>query len=986
MPEILQADLSFSLAHPTAALSADEGVRALFGYTAEDFLSGRVTLQELIHADDQDIAEALFSRGTGRSSGSVNLRLRQANGLIRCCKGQFTKVPDPARGSLLLLTLQDAKSLWRSEGDQPLLPNFRAMMENTDDYIYFKDRNHVFTGASQTLVAITNPSEHWTDLLGQTDYDVFPEAYADVYYRLEKQVFAGIPVAHEIQETLDNEGRKGWVDNRKYPIRNERDEIIGLFGIARIITEQKRAEEALRESEEALRESQAIAGLGSYVVELASGTWKASAELRKILGIDLAYGAEVENGLALIHPEDRTWLTDEVRSEVLGAGRPLDRQFRILRQGDQSERWVHALGRVHCDAQQRPLTLRGTIQDITERRHELLAEQRAILSNRLVGIITARDRVIGWANPALEAMLGYAPNELTGASARELYFTEEEFQAMASAYTDIWSSAVVRSQCRFRRKDGQPIWVEVGGAALQERSHESLWVVIDISARKQAEEAVRESEEKFRSFVERSTDVIFSLDANGVFHFASRAWERHFGFPVSDVLGKTFSGFVHPEDIQSCADLLARVLATGLSETSLPFRVRHADGSWRWFVANGTREDLPNGEFRFLGVAHDITEGKIREEEHARFQAQLIQTQKMESLGSLAGGVAHDINNVLGAILGLASAHIGSQPYGSPLHRALDTICKATERGGKMVKGLLSFARQTPAEERVLDVNAIVREQVELLERTTLARVHLRVDLEGNLRPILGDASALTHAVMNLCVNAIDAMPDKGTLTIHTRNVEGDEIEVVVEDTGTGMPRAVLEKCLDPFYTTKEVGKGTGLGLSMVYSTVKAHRGRLQIESEPGHGTRVRLRFPACGEGCRTAELPDPVAEGWAQGPLKVLLVDDDELIQTSMQATLEILGHSVKLAGNGEDALAELAAGYEPDLVILDMNMPGLGGAGTLPRLRALQPGLPVLLTTGRTDQSALDLAAAHPSVSLLPKPFGMRELQKYLEAFGRG
>jgi CheY-like chemotaxis protein/anti-sigma regulatory factor (Ser/Thr protein kinase) len=347
------------------------------------------------------------------------------------------------------------------------------------------------------------------------------------------------------------------------------------------------------------------------------------------------------------------------------------------------------------------------------------------------------------------------------------------------------------------------------------------------------------------------------------------------------------------------------------------------------------------------------------------------------------------MNNVLGAILGLASAHIGTQPYGSPLHQALDTICKATERGGKMVKSLLSFARQSPSENEKLDMNAIVREEVALLERTTLAKVRLNLDLETELRPILGDASALTHAFMNLCVNAVDAMPENGTLTLHTRNVDNDWIEVVVEDNGMGMPKEVLEKAMEPFFTTKETGKGTGLGLSMVFSTVKAHRGQMAIESEPDKGTRVMMRFPACEQEALPQTPAPAVAEDTQtpHGTMKVLLIDDDDLIQSSILAILEVLGHTaVNTAQSGEEALTMLEAGLEADLVILDMNMPGLGGIGTLPRLRMLRPEVPVLLATGRVDQTALTLASAHPGVTLLAKPFGLRELQKHIENIGLG
>jgi CheY-like chemotaxis protein/anti-sigma regulatory factor (Ser/Thr protein kinase) len=274
---------------------------------------------------------------------------------------------------------------------------------------------------------------------------------------------------------------------------------------------------------------------------------------------------------------------------------------------------------------------------------------------------------------------------------------------------------------------------------------------------------------------------------------------------------------------------------------------------------------------------------------------------------------------------------------------------------------------------------------VGLLERTTMSKVHLVMDLEPGLRPILGDASALTHAFMNLCVNAVDAMHEQGTLTLQTRNHGSDWIEVLVVDTGTGMSEEVLERALEPFFTTKDVGKGTGLGLSLVYSTVKAHQGDIQIQSRPGEGTSVRMRFPVCASAGQPAEPGTEAGPASPRRALKVMLVDDDELIQSSMEAVLETLGHTVCMTPSGEAALAAIEAGFSPEVVILDMNMPGLGGSGTLPRLRALLPAVPVLLSTGRTDQSALDLAEAHVDVTLLPKPFDIKGLQEHLNRVAR-
>jgi signal transduction histidine kinase len=409
-----------------------------------------------------------------------------------------------------------------------------------------------------------------------------------------------------------------------------------------------------------------------------------------------------------------------------------------------------------------------------------------------------------------------------------------------------------------------------------------------------------------------------------------------------------------------------------------------ADGSTFWGHLSGRRLENPDGSLRALvGIVTDVTKRREVEEQQQFLQAQLHQAQKMESLGSLAGGMAHDMNNVLGAILGLASAHIEDQPVGSPAQKAFGTIIKAAERGGNMLKSLLSFARQNSAEEKALDLNAILLEEVRLLERTTLSKVRLVLELAPDLRLIQGDAGALTHAFMNLCVNAVDAMPAKGTLTLRTRNLGRSQVEVQVQDTGTGMPQEILEKALDPFFTTKEVGKGTGLGLSLVYSTVKACQGEMELLSEPGQGTCVILRFPASPDASQPSEPSGAYRTMPHLGSLTVLLVDDDELIQNSMQGMLELLGHQSALARNGEEALALLAGGLRPDVVILDMNMPGLGGAGTLPRLRGLLPAVPVLLATGRADQAAQDLVQAHAFVTLLSKPFGMKELQAHLAAF---
>ena len=532
----------------------------------------------------------------------------------------------------------------------------------------------------------------------------------------------------------------------------------------------------------------------------------------------------------------------------------------------------------------------------------------------------------------------------------------------------------------FRPITADRIWLAVNAVPQLNEDGEVCRVIctfVDITERKRAEDAMRAGEERYRNLFNNSDVCMFrtKLDGGEILEFNDKYLQ---------LLGRTNDEFRHKPSLAVWLDpkrreeMVRQLLAEGQVK-NYEFDLVNASGETRHCI---TSVKL----FREVGILEgsilDLTDLKLVEEERAKLKAQLIQSQKMESLGVLAGGVAHDMNNVLGAILGLASAHIKAQTEGTPIHQSLGTICRACERGAKMVKSLLSFAHQSPAVISKIDMNAIIREHVTLLERTTLAKVRLEMNMDADLRPIMGDAGALTHAFMNLCVNAVDAMPENGTLTIHTRNVDNDWIEVVVEDNGTGMPEEVLEKAMDPFFTTKETGKGTGLGLSIVYSTVSAHRGKMAIESEPGNGTRVRLRFPACEKEARAGVPVLVQATPTPRGSMKVLLVDDDDLIRSSVQMILEVLGHTViTTTQSGEEALAMLEAGLEPDLVILDMNMPGLGGVGTLPRLRCLRPKVPVLLATGRADQAAMSLASAHPGVILLPKPFGMRELQNHIE-----
>jgi PAS domain S-box-containing protein len=411
--------------------------------------------------------------------------------------------------------------------------------------------------------------------------------------------------------------------------------------------------------------------------------------------------------------------------------------------------------------------------------------------------------------------------------------------------------------------------------------------------------------------------------------------------------------------------------------------VRPSDGIPRWVHGRGLIHCDADGQpLTMTGVIQDITERRAIEAERLQLEHQLQQSQKLESLGSLAGGVAHDMNNVLGAILSLScTLREGADPFGSEA-RNLDTIISACMRGRSVVKGLLFFARKDLQEEQALDLNDLVREMGQLLGHAMLQRVHLEMDLEEGMGLLRGERGALSHALMNLCVNAMDAMPGGGSIHIHTCSTREGGILLRVQDTGAGMAPEVLAKAMEPFFTTKPQGKGTGLGLAMVYGTMKAHDGTLELLSQVEVGTEAVLFFPPTRVVPRHAQpVPPVVPEQAVQPKLRILLVDDDELIRESVAPMLEMLGHEVLTASGGASALRLLEASGAMDLVILDMNMPGMSGADTLPRVLEICPGMPVVMATGFSDHEIAPLLAGHPEVSILRKPFSMKEFQRKLD-----
>jgi CheY-like chemotaxis protein len=358
--------------------------------------------------------------------------------------------------------------------------------------------------------------------------------------------------------------------------------------------------------------------------------------------------------------------------------------------------------------------------------------------------------------------------------------------------------------------------------------------------------------------------------------------------------------------------------------------------------------------------------------------------QKLESLGSLSAGIAHDINNVLAAIYAVVETQSLKAPQDSDLRSALDLILKATKRGRNLVGGLTAFARKGLLAPEPIDLNELVHQEVELLQRSSLQMVEFSLDLVEPPPFVLAERNRLAAALMNLCVNAIDAMPSGGRLSLRTGRSPGPSVTLTVEDWGFGMSQEVLQRAMDPFFTTKAFGKGTGLGLATTYSMAKSHGGTLLIDSTPGDGTRVTIQLPELS----AAEMAKPIAElpsAQSCDAMSILLVDDDELIRASVPGMVETLGHRVESVASGREALGWLAGHPAVDLIILDQNMPGMHGLETLSLLRLTWPMLPVLMATGNPESISGSILRNDPWVRVISKPFSLGEIENALGGFNR-
>ncbi len=630
----------------------------------------------------------------------------------------------------------------------------------------------------------------------------------------------------------------------------------------------------------------------------------------------------------------------------------------------------------------------SVVRDITDRTRAQLAlsereQEFRQLAEAMPQIVWACDAAglntyfnrhwVDYTGLSLEESLGHGWNKP--------FHPDDQQRALEAWNRAVRGQEAYSLQCRIQRHDGVYRWWLIRAMPLHDASGQVLkWfgTCTDIHEILETKEALRSSQERFHKAF-HSAPMLMALSSvnEGRFVEVNAEFSRITGFSREEVLGRTSVelGYVAPED----RDALLQAIRRDGRVRNYELKTRAKSGREVLWLMSGEILEI-HGQPVLLSMASDITEQQHLAEHRQSLEAQLAHLQRVETIGKLASGVAHDLNNVLAAILGVASVLKMRHPADPLIAKDAELLLRAGGRGKSLVASIRDFSRKELGSFQELHLNDLVRTEADLLEHATLKKVHIETHLDESGPRVLGDASSISNALMNLCVNACDAMQHGGTLSLSTRLLESGFVELVVEDNGEGMSAELLARAAEPFFTTKAAGHGTGLGLSQVFATARAHGGTVELRSEQGRGTRASLLLPQLGPQPRPPLEPtDAVTEKQGRA-LHILVIDDDELALQAATAVLEQFGHRADSFRSASEALKHAETNPSLDAVLLDFNMPGLDGEATLRRLRSILPNLPVIMATGHHDQKIYAQLKQFSATTLLLKPYGINELRAAL------
>jgi PAS domain S-box-containing protein len=736
-------------------------------------------------------------------------------------------------------------------------------------------------------------------------------------------------------------------------------------------------------AEALLRMAERVARIGAWRVELPGFISAWSDEVRAIPEIPQGFVPIADAAMASYAPEDRQAVRAAAKA-CAELGQPFDLEVRVVAAGDQ-QLWLRLIGEAVRDEAGAICRLEGAFQDVTGRRR---AEDEARRLTALVGdtlehisdgfVTLDRQWRFTFLNREAERQTAHSREALIGRVVWDVYP-----QLLGTVFETSYRHAMTqRETAEFEA------WFEPLSSWFNVRAYPAPQGIAvyfhNVTQQRAAREQARVSEERFRLLARATSDAIWDWDLITNATWRNEGFEKLFGQPKEEQPSIVdWSTRIHAEDRVRVTEGIRRAIDAGQEAWSDEYRYFRHDGTVAHVLDRGyIIRDESGTPTRMVGGMTDLTERK-------KLEAQFLRAQRLESIGTLAGGIAHDLNNILSPIL--MAADLLKDDETSPDRLSLiDTIEVSGRRGSDMVRQVLAFARGVEGKRLDVDVRHLINEVRKIMRDTLPKSIDLRVNAPTELWMVNADATQLNQVLMNLCVNARDAMPDGGSLTIEASNILMDEVHtamlgalspgphvrITVTDTGTGMSRETQERIFEPFFTTKEVGRGTGLGLSTVLTIVKSHGGAIDIQSEPGLGTTFKIYLPALSDAKASDQKRESLAPK-GNGEL-VLVVDDEEHIRSLTTKTLQNHGYTAIDAKNGAEAVALYARHRDVKVVLSDMAMPVMDGFAMIAALKTLNPDVRIIAGSGHSTEDVQSRAMRAGAWVFISKPYTVDTLTK--------
>ncbi|MBI9083602.1 MAG: PAS domain S-box protein [Desulfobacterales bacterium] len=760
------------------------------------------------------------------------------------------------------------------------------------------------------------------------------------------------------------------------------------------ITEQRQTEKALLASREQFELAMAANRDGLWDWDLETDEVYYSPGYSAMLGYtknDLP--PHIDSWKKLVHPEDINAAFGANNECIENRCDNFAIEFR-MRAKDGQWHWILGRGMVAARGSDgRALRLVGTHSDITHRKEVENAlrdsedKMRSIIRAAPIGIGVVSRRIFQEVNDRFCKLVGYSKEELIGERARSLYVSDKEYnQAGKEKYRQIEQLGTGTVQTRMRRKDGRILDILLSSSPLNAEDLLAgvTFTALDITETKRATDGLQESENRFRDITHSMADWIWEVDEDGKYTYVSDTVKTSLGYLPEELIGKTPFELMPGEEAAKISKIFVKISSKLETIVDLENRNITKNGNEICFLTNGVPIIDAQGKFLgYRGVDKDITDQKKLEAEKTEIEARLQQSQKMESIGTLAGGIAHDFNNILFPMSGYTEIMMEDIPVDSPLQDMLKGIHSGIKRAGDLVKQILAFSRHSDHELKPLKMQPVIKEVLKLMRSTLPATITINQDISSHCRLVMADPTQIHQVAMNLMTNAYHAMVDTGgTLRVTLKEVEltgddladtvkalGPHVRLLVADTGCGMKQSVIDRIFDPYFTTKAEGKGTGLGLSVVHGIVKEHGGHINLTSHVGKGTVFEVYLPVIQIESDAKEIEKRVHI--PKGNEHILLVDDEEAIAKMLEQVLKRLGYRVTSRTSSLEALEAFKHNTDLyDLVVADMTMPNLTGEQMARQIMALKPEMPIILCTGFSEKMSQEKAIATGIKGFLMKP----------------